>query len=67
LGFDQEIPHRSAFSKNRHGRFQESKLFEQLVEEIVKQCVEVGAEGAILPFKASGPKAQQTLMRESRP
>src|SRR5438046_202860 len=32
LGFDQEIPHHSTFSKNRHGRFQESKLFEQLFE-----------------------------------
>ena len=42
LGFDQEIPHHSTFSKNRHGRFQESKLFEQLFERIVKQCVEVG-------------------------
>jgi transposase len=42
LGFDQGIPHHSTFSKNRHGRFQESKLFEQLFEEIVKQCVEVG-------------------------
>jgi transposase len=30
LGFDQEIPHHSTFSKNRHGRFQESKLFEEL-------------------------------------
>ena len=30
LGFDQEIPHHSTFSKNRHGRFLESKLFEQL-------------------------------------
>ena len=30
LGFDQEIPHHSTFSKNRHGRFQASKLFEQL-------------------------------------
>src|SRR5271169_2394626 len=42
LGFDQEIPHHSTFSKNRHGRFQESKLFEELFEQIVKQCVEVG-------------------------
>src|SRR5713226_4448469 len=41
LGFDQEIPHHSTFSKNRHGRFQESKLFEQLFEEIVRHCVEV--------------------------
>ena len=42
LGFDQEIPHYSTFSKNRHGRFQESKLFEQLFEQIVRQCMEVG-------------------------
>jgi len=42
LGFDQEIPHHSTFSKNRHGRFQESKLFEELFEQIVKQCMEVG-------------------------
>jgi transposase len=42
LGFDQEIPHHSTFSKNRHGRFQESKLFEQLFEEIVTRCLEAG-------------------------
>src|SRR5215472_7466079 len=50
LGFDQEIPHHSTFSKNRHGRFQESKLFEQ----IVKQCVEVGlVEGQHLSVDGS--------------
>jgi transposase len=42
LGFDQEIPHHSTFSKNRHGRFQESKLFEQLFEEIVRRCLDAG-------------------------
>ncbi len=42
LGFDQEIPHHSTFSKNRHGRFQESKLFEELFAQIVCQCVDVG-------------------------
>jgi transposase len=42
LGFDQEIPHHSTFSKNRHGRFQESRVFEELFEQIVRQCVEVG-------------------------
>src|SRR5664279_335927 len=42
LGFDQEIPNHSTFSKNRHGRFQESKLFQELFERIVAQCVEVG-------------------------
>jgi hypothetical protein len=34
-GFEQEIPHHSTFSKNRHGRFHESMLFEQLFERIV--------------------------------
>jgi transposase len=42
LGFDQEIPHHSTFSKNRHGRFLESNLFQQLFEEIVARCMEVG-------------------------
>jgi transposase len=42
LGFDQEIPHHSTFSKNRHGRFQESKLFGELFEQIVRQCVTLG-------------------------
>jgi transposase len=42
LDFDQEVPHHSTFSKNRHGRFQESNLFEQLFERIVTQCLEVG-------------------------
>jgi transposase len=39
LGFDQEIPHHSTFSKNRHGRFRKSSVFEQLFEEIVKRCL----------------------------
>jgi transposase len=42
LGFDQEIPHHCTFSKNRHGRFQESKVFEQLFTEVVTQCLAVG-------------------------
>ena len=42
LSFDQEIPHHSTFSKNRHGRFEESKLFQQLFEEIVARCMEAG-------------------------
>jgi transposase len=42
LTFDQEVPHHSTFSKNRHGRFQESKIFKELFEEIVKRCVASG-------------------------
>src|ERR1035438_4656782 len=36
LGFDQEIPHHSTFSKNWHGRFHESNLFQELFERIVR-------------------------------
>jgi hypothetical protein len=42
LGFEQEIPHHSTFSKNRHGRFQESNLFQELFEHIVEQCIAAG-------------------------
>jgi transposase len=42
LTFDQEVPHHSPFSENCHGRFQESKLVEQLFREIVERCVACG-------------------------
>src|SRR5579863_7361902 len=65
LGFDQEIPHHSTFSKNRHGRFQESKLFEQLFEQIVLQCVEVGlVQGTHLSVDGSFIEANAS--KESR-
>src|ERR1700740_3097938 len=61
LSFDQEIPHHSTFSKNRHGRFLESNLFQQLFEEIVDRCLEAGlvegehlsVDGSFLPANAS--------------
>src|SRR5437588_1659752 len=65
LGFDQEIPHHSTFSKNRHGRFQESKLFEQLFEQIVRQCVEVGlVQGQHL--SVDGSFVEANAAKESR-
>ncbi len=65
LGFDQEIPHHSTFSKNRHGRFQESKLFEELFEQIVKQCVEVGlVQGKHL--SVDGSFVEANAAKESR-
>ena len=65
LGFDQEIPHHSTFSKNRHGRFQESKLFEELFEQIVKQCVEVGlVQGKHL--SVDGSLVEANAAKESR-
>src|ERR1700729_1726376 len=65
LGFDEEIPHHSTFSKNRHGRFQESKLFEQLFEPIVRQCVEVGlVQGTHL--SVDGSFIEANAAKESR-
>jgi hypothetical protein len=65
LGFDQEIPHHSTFSKNRHGRFQESKLFEELFEQIVLQCVEVGlVDGQHL--SVDGSFVEANAAKESR-
>ena len=65
LGFDQEIPHHSTFSKNRHGRFQESKLFEQLFEQIVKQCVEVGLVQG-MHLSVDGSFVEANASKESR-
>src|SRR6266705_1052923 len=65
LGFDQEIPHHSTFSKNRHGRFQESKLFEERFEQIVRQCVEVGlVQGENL--SVDGSFVEANAAKESR-
>src|SRR5213596_1437739 len=65
LGFDQEIPHHSMFSKDRHGRFQESKLFEELFEQIVLRCVEVGlVQGKHL--SVDGSFVEANAAKESR-
>src|ERR1700676_4906975 len=65
LGFDQEVPHHSTFSKNRHGRLQESKLFEQLFEQIVRQCVDTGlVQGKHL--SVDGSFVEANAAKESR-
>ena len=42
LGFEQEIPDHSTFSKNRHGRFRQWGVFREVFEEIVRRCLEAG-------------------------
>lgn len=42
LGFEQEIPDHSTFSKNRHGRFRQSGVFREVFEEIVQRCLAAG-------------------------
>src|SRR6201987_3976498 len=72
LSFDQEIPHHSTFSKNRHGRFLESNLFQQLFEEIVDRCMEAGLdEGEHLSVDGSfiprNPSRLSRIPREQLP
>lgn len=60
LTFDQEVPNHSTFSKNRHGRFQESKIFEQLFQEIAENSmrpIAIGRRNWLhLGSKEAGPK-----------
>lgn len=42
LGFEQEIPDHSTFSKNRHGRFRQCGVFRKVFEQIVQRCLEAG-------------------------
>src|SRR5271169_7198101 len=42
LGFEQQIPDHSTFSKNRHARFRRSGVFREVFEEIVRRCIVVG-------------------------
>src|SRR6202022_232545 len=65
LGFDQEMPHHSTLSTNRHGRVHESGLVEQLLEQIVRQCVEVGlVQGTHL--SVDGSFIEANAAKESR-
>jgi Transposase domain (DUF772)/Transposase DDE domain len=42
LALDDEVPHHSTFSVNRHGRFRDSDIFRQLFEAVVKACMVAG-------------------------
>jgi transposase len=57
LGFEQEIPDHSTFSKNRHGRFRQSGVFRKVFEEIVRRCLAAGFVEAVshFPLQRSRP------------
>jgi transposase len=42
LSLEDKVPDHSTFSKNRHERFSESGMFQELFDEIVRQCVSKG-------------------------
>jgi len=42
LSLEDKVPDHSTFSKNRHERFSKDDLFQEIFDEIVKQCIEKG-------------------------
>lgn len=65
LGFEQEIPDHSTFSKNRHGRFRQSGVFREVFEEIVRRCLATGlVEGQNLAV--DGTIVEANASRQSR-
>ena len=65
LGFEQEIPDHSTFSKNRHGRFRQSGVFREVFEEIVRRCLQAGlVEGRNLAV--DGTLVQADASEQSR-
>ena len=44
LALDEKVPDHSTFSKNRHGRFKESGIHQQIFDQIVLDSVEKGLE-----------------------
>ena len=42
LGLEDKVPDHSSFSKNRHGRFRESKTFRHVFETVLLRCMKEG-------------------------
>ena len=42
LDLDDPVPDHSTFSVNRHGRFRDSDIFRQLLEAVVRACMNAG-------------------------
>jgi transposase len=45
LGLEDGVPDHSSFSKNRHGRFRESKAFRYVFESVLQRCMSEGLVG----------------------
>ena len=45
LGLEGQVPDRSTFSKNRHGRFADSDVLRRLFESVVEKCIGFGIVG----------------------
>lgn len=42
LGLEDSVPDHSTFSKNRHGRFRESKVLRWMFDEVLRRCMAAG-------------------------
>ena len=45
LGLEDQVPHHSTFSVNRHGRFRDSDILRTVFEEVVSRCMVAGLVG----------------------
>ena len=45
LGLEDAVPDHSTFSKNRHGRFRDGKVFRHLFETVLRRCMSEGLVG----------------------
>jgi len=62
LDMNEEVPDHSTFSKNRHGRFKESGVFQEIFDEIVRQCMSHGlVSGKHLTVDGTLAKANASL------
>lgn len=52
LDLSDAVPNHSTFSKNRHGRFRESKLLRHLFEKTVARCIADGLASALRQMPA---------------
>ena len=62
LSLEDKVPNHSTFSKNRHERFSESGLFQEIFDEIVRQCIEKGlVHGAHLTVDSTNLAANASI------
>ncbi len=74
LDMNEEIPDHSTFSKNRHGRFKESGVFQEIFDEIVRQCISYSlvsgehltTDGSLVKANAS-MKSMEPVIMEMKP
>ncbi len=62
LSLEDEVPDHSTFSHNRHDRFHESTLFQDIFDEIITQCMQHGlVKGTHLTVDATHIKANASF------